>query len=63
MVHFDLLSLKMRSKIDFAVIFIMMAANRTGTGTNRVNPNRVNWFCEPNQSEPEPDFGAEKFKM
>ena len=26
---------------------IMMAANRTGTSTNRVNRNRVNRFCEP----------------
>ena len=41
----------------------MMAENRTGTGTNRVNRNRVNLFFEPNPSEPEPEFGVEKIEM
>ena len=41
----------------------MMAANPTGTSTNRVNWNRVNRFCEPNRSEPEPDFGVDKIEM
>ena len=57
MINIQIMTLFLRAE------FIMMAANRTGTGTNRVNRNRVNRFCEPNRSEPEPDFGVEKIEM